>query len=103
MTDFTPISRLYNLVKGEGNGHCDDHLPAFESSYHEAFAMAQSAIDAIEAVKNGRMTNWIRTSANHRKARMLLIMFGVRAAGIFQSMSSEYEFRGLGLFTRNPR
>lgn len=56
MTDFTPLHRLYSLVRGGGKGHSDD-LPALERSYIEALAMAQSAIDAIEAVKNGRMTN----------------------------------------------
>lgn len=45
--------------------------------------MAQSVIDAIEAVKNGRRTNQIRTSKNHKKAKMLLKTFGIRAAGLF--------------------
>lgn len=61
MTEFTPVHRLYNLVQGGGKGH-SDNLPALERSYIEALAMAQSAIDAIEAVKNGRMTNWIYES-----------------------------------------
>lgn len=89
MADPTPLRRLYNLVKGRGKGHSDDHLPALESSYIEALAMARSAIDAIEAVKNGRKTNRIRTSTNHKKAQMLLKMFGIRAAGFFHPMSAE--------------
>ena len=84
------------MVKGRGKGHSDDHLPALESSYIEALAMAQSAIDAIEAVKNGRRTNQIRTSKTHKKAKMLLKMFGIRAAGLFRP-----EFREFVLSTRN--
>lgn len=50
--------------------------------------MAQAAIDAVDAVKNGKSSNWVMTSKNNRKAKMLQAMFNIRAAGLLKSMSS---------------
>ena len=84
-----PLQQLYTMAKGGSKGNCENHLPNLENSYAKALAIAQSAMNAIEAVKNGRRTNYIRASTNHRKARMLLKMFNIRAAGYFHPISSK--------------
>lgn len=89
VADPTPVDNLYNLVKGKNKGSCDSHIEDLKTAYTDALAMAQAAIDSIDAVKNGRFSNWIKTSKNNRKAKMLQAMFQIRAAGIRHSISSE--------------
>ena len=87
--DPPPLEERYHLVKGGAKGNCDTQLADLKTSYTAGVAMAQAAINAINAVKKGKMTNWVKTSKNNRKARMLQAMFQIRAAGITHSMSSE--------------
>ena len=85
MTDFTPVHKLYNLVQGGGKGYSDD-LPALERSYIEALVWRNPQSMRLRRWRTGE---WQVGSTNHRKARMLSKMFGIRAAGIFHTMSSE--------------
>ena len=87
--DPPPLEERYRLVKGGAKGNCDAQLADLKNSYTAGLAMAQAAIDAINAVKKGRMTNWVKTSKNNRRAQMLQAMFQIRAAGITHSMSPE--------------
>ena len=87
--DPTPLEKLYSLVKEGAKGDCTAQLADLKTSYTAGLAMAQAAIDAIDAVKNGKMSNWVKTSKNNRRAQMLQAMFQIRAAGITHPMSSE--------------
>ena len=86
--DPTALDTLYNLVKAGNPGSCAGQLSDLKTAYTEGLAMAQAAIDAIDAVKNGKSSNWVMTSKNNRKAKMLQAMFNIRAAGLLKSISS---------------
>lgn len=58
-------------------------------SYAEALIMARSAIKAIDDIEKGKMTNWIKFTANNRKAKVLLGLFRIKTAKPFYSMSAE--------------
>ena len=86
--DPTPLDKLYTLVKDGGKGNCDSELSDLKTSYTEGLAMTQAAIDAIDAIKNGKSSNWVPTSKNNRKAKMLQALFNIKAASLFKSISS---------------
>lgn len=86
--DPTVLERLYNLVKAGNPGSCASQLSDLKTAYREGLAMAQAAIDAIDAIKGGKSSNWVMTSKNNRKAKMLQAMFSIRAASLFKPISS---------------
>lgn len=84
----TPMDKLYNLVKAGNPGSCADQLDDLKTAYTEGLAMTQAAIDAVDAIRNGKSTNWVPTSKNNRKAKMLQAMFNIKSSGLFKSISS---------------
>ena len=87
--DPLPMNKLYNLVAANGKGSCDSQVDTLQTSYTEGLAMAQAAIDAIDAVKGGKISNWSTGTNNNKKAKTLLALFQIKAAGAFHSITSE--------------
>lgn len=87
--NYRPLNELYILQPAGVAGSCDPMLSILEKSYGEGLAMAQLAVDAIDAVTYGQASNWVRTSKNIRKAKILQALFNIRAAGKLKPISAE--------------
>lgn len=99
MADLTPYVVCMSLSKEVVRVTVTTISQILNISLLRSPAMAQAAIEAIEAGWNDKRTNWIRMPTNHRKARLLMKMSRVKATGYFHPTN----LGELGLFRRSAR